>query len=750
MTGDLSEWIKTHSYSGAAGSGVEVTASNVTLNNLNIDGFLYGVNFTGDVSGVTLTGVDISNSVIGIEKAATANLDGLTVSGGSVADGYIGIDFAKVVSAGSQAEGTAVNVLIDGTHFEDLTAKGIYVEALSDSTITGVSMEHVGFWGSGAAFGGPYAGAGIELNLKNGVYQNVTITDFDLQDTGASAHDNSAAISVKTRDDSPSSSGFPATWVGDPLEISDGTINGTTTGIRAGETGKNVEGPDVEISGVTISGALHDAQNGDIENLSQSPLSIDMQGSVLTASAQSTGVLEITGTSGDDTVTAGSGNDTITGSDGNDTIDGASGIDVAVYDHDEADYTVRILNGQLTVTDKNLANGNEGADTLTGLETLRFNGADDSIADATTISITGAPASVDEDQPFTFNVTVGDPDDPSVSIDLSVGHGSLTLASSAGVTVSGDGTGAVTVTGSAAAVTAALQNVTYQGGLNYFGPDTLLVSTLDGSISIETTADFNVISQNDAPVTVNDTNSVLEGLSVSALAAAGVLANDTDVDPGATLAVSQVQGSAGNVGNAVVGTYGTLTLATDGSYTYVADQAAANALAEGQTAVDNFTYQASDGQGGFDTATLAITVTGVNAAPTITSGSAFTAAENLTAVGSVAATDPDNGASLNYAITGGADAALFSINASNGALSFLTAPDSDNPTDSGLDNVYQLQVTVSDGLGGSALQSIPVTVTNTDPSLLTTLGPSPNATLVGDVDLWWRYIRCDLRHRAGV
>ncbi len=734
VTGDLSEWIKTHSYSGAAGAGVEVTASNVTLNNINIDGFLYGVDFSSDVSHTTLTDVDISNSVIGIEKATTANLDGLTVTGGSVVDGYIGIDFAKVVSAGSQADGTAVNVLIDGMHFQDLTAKGIYVEALSDSTITGVSMNHVGFWGSGAAFGGPYAGAGIELNLKNGVYQNVTITDFDLQNTGTSSHDNSAAISVKTRDDAPSYSGFPATWVGAPLEISDGTINGTTTGIRAGETGKNVEGPDVDISGVTITGALHDAQNGDIENLSQSPLSIDMQSSVLVASPQSTGVLDITGTSGADTITAGGGADTISGGTGNDTINGAAGTDVAAYDHSAADYTARILNGQLTVTDNNLTNGNEGTDSLVGIETLRFNGADDSVTNATTIAITGTPASVNEDTPFTFNVTVGDSDDPSVSISLAVSHGSLTLASSANVTVVGGGTGAVTVTGSAADVTAALQNVSYQGSLNYFGPDSLTVSTLDGNISVQATAAFNVISVNDAPDAVDDTNTVHENLSVSATAVTGVLANDTDVD-GVTRTVTEVQASAGNVGNAVSGTYGTLTLAVDGSYTYVADKAAANALAGGATAIDSFTYTISDGQGGSDTATLRITVVGDNDAPTITSGNAFSMAENLTAAGSVVAVDPDNGASVTYSITGGADAALFSINPTTGALSFVSAPDFEHPTDAGTNNVYDLQVRASDGLGGIANQSISVTVTNTNPLLVTALGPvAENTTLVGDVD----------------
>src|SRR5262249_35167071 len=157
----------------------------------------------------------------------------------SFVDGYIGIDFAKDAGVGQATNGLATNVTISGTHFEDMTAKGIYAEALSNALITGVSMDHVGFYGAGSAFGGPAAaaGVGIELNLKNGVYHDVTITNFTLTDTGVSngagsSHDNAAAISVKVRDDAPSYSAVPATWTGSDLVISNGTIDGTSTGIR--------------------------------------------------------------------------------------------------------------------------------------------------------------------------------------------------------------------------------------------------------------------------------------------------------------------------------------------------------------------------------------------------------------------------------------------------------------------------------------------------------------------------------------
>ena len=87
-------------------------------------------------------------------------------------------------------------------------------------------------------------------------------------------------------------------------------------------------------------------------------------------------------------------------------------------------------------------------------------------------------------------------------------------------------------------------------------------------------------------------------------------------------------------------------------------------------------------------------------------------AENTTAVMTVTATDADLPAqTLSYSITGGADAAQFTIDASTGALSFLAAPDYENPTDADANNVYDVTVQVSDGAGGTDTQAIGVTVT---------------------------------------
>ena len=127
----------------------------------------------------------------------------------------------------------------------------------------------------------------------------------------------------------------------------------------------------------------------------------------------------------------------------------------------------------------------------------------------------------------------------------------------------------------------------------------------------------------------------------------------------------------------------------------------------------------TDGHGTVEAVTSAATaaVAGVNEPPTITSnGGGATAAvsvtENTTAVTTITATDPDVGQAIGYSIIGGADAVMFTINATTGALSFVTAPNFEAPTDAGGNNVYDVTVQVSDGNGGTDTQAIAVTVQN--------------------------------------
>ena len=155
-------------------------------------------------------------------------------------------------------------------------------------------------------------------------------------------------------------------------------------------------------------------------------------------------------------------------------------------------------------------------------------------------------------------------------------------------------------------VSGGLNAGTYTITLSIYGDEDCLGTEgeASGSITIESRA------SNDAPSATNDTGAVNEDATLT-VAATGVLADDTDAD-GDALTVSAIaitSGAAGTIGAALSGTYGDLTIASDGSYTYVANNA--NSLATGETATDSFTYTVSDGSS-TDTATLIITVTGVN------------------------------------------------------------------------------------------------------------------------------------------
>lgn len=110
------------------------------------------------------------------------------------------------------------------------------------------------------------------------------------------------------------------------------------------------------------------------------------------------------------------------------------------------------------------------------------------------------------------------------------------------------------------------------------------------------------------------------------------------------------------------------------------------------------------------TQSIIVRVGNANEGLVFASGPAFIAAENNTAAGTVRATDID-GDAVTYSIAGGADAALFVINAQTGVLSFVTAPNFEAPSDAGRNNVYDLLVRASDG-SLAATQAVSVQVGN--------------------------------------
>ena len=99
-----------------------------------------------------------------------------------------------------------------------------------------------------------------------------------------------------------------------------------------------------------------------------------------------------------------------------------------------------------------------------------------------------------------------------------------------------------------------------------------------------------------------------------------------------------------------------------------------------------------------------------NRPPAFTSAATASVPENLLGtVYTATANDPD-GNPLTFSLSGGADRAVFALTAA-GVLSFVTPPDFEAPTDSDKNNVYLVQLTVSDGTATATLD-VAVTVTN--------------------------------------
>lgn len=98
-----------------------------------------------------------------------------------------------------------------------------------------------------------------------------------------------------------------------------------------------------------------------------------------------------------------------------------------------------------------------------------------------------------------------------------------------------------------------------------------------------------------------------------------------------------------------------------------------------------------------------------NSPPSFTSAQTASVVENTTNAYQATANDP-NGDALTFSIDGGADAGLFSIT-SAGALRFNTAPNYSTPADADRNNVYNVQLRVSDGRASTTL-TVNITVTN--------------------------------------
>ena len=188
----------------------------------------------------------------------------------------------------------------------------------------------------------------------------------------------------------------------------------------------------------------------------------------------------------------------------------------------------------------------------------------------------GGTASGTEDAPITGQLAGADVDGDALTFGLASNGG----PSHGTVTVNPDG------------------SYSYTPAANYNGTDSFVYSVSDGNGGATTgTVQLSVASVNDNPIT-----------------AGGQAQGSEDAPIVGMLAASDVDGDALTFALANGPQNGTVTVAADGSYSYVP--------AADFNGTDSFTYTVSDGQGGTTTGTISVDVGAVNDGPTTSGGTA--------------------------------------------------------------------------------------------------------------------------------
>jgi trimeric autotransporter adhesin len=420
-----------------------------------------------------------------------------------------------------------------------------------------------------------------------------------------------------------------------------------------------------------------------------------------------------------------------------DTATAIGGIAVNDADGNLATVQLSVLNGSINVSlggGAGLSAGANGSATLTlsgtqaqinaALASLSYQGAANyNGADTLTVLSTDALGATDSDS-VAITVTAVD-DAPLItsngggagaSVGAAENHAAVTTVTSTDVD---GGAPSYSIAGGADAalftIDAATGVLTFKSAPNFEAPADaggnnvydVTVQVADGNGGFDTQAIAVTVSNvNEAPVITSNAGGATATVSAAENQAAVTTVTSTDVDGGA--AVYSIVGGADAALFTINAGTGVLTFNATPNFEAPADAGGSN--------VYDVTVQVADGNGGFDTQAIAVTVTNVNEAPVITSNAGgatatVSVAENQAAVTTVRSTDVDGGAAV-YSIVGGADAALFTINAATGVLTFNATPNFEAPTDAGVDNVYDVTVQVADGNGGFDTQAIAVTVTN--------------------------------------
>ncbi|MES0808112.1 Ig-like domain-containing protein [Roseibium sp. SCPC15] len=373
----------------------------------------------------------------------------------------------------------------------------------------------------------------------------------------------------------------------------------------------------------------------------------------------------------DNVLTGNGGNDTFHDSAGDDTYNGGSGTDTVIFAGDFADYSFAVSGSFLQVINAAVDLVSSTVEWLGfGDQTVSYQDVVDSLSGNTAPVASNDSYSVSEDGTVSGNLLNNDSDannDPLTVVQVngsSVAVGQqIQLNSGALLTVNANGTFDYDPNGAFE-------------GLNNGQSDedsfTYRISDGEGGFDDATvTIDIDGVTDNVAPNAANDSYSVSEDGTVSG----NLLTNDSDAnnDP---LTVVQVNGSGVAVGQQIsLGSGALLTVNANGTFDYDPN-GAFDGLNNGQTDQDTFTYRISDGEGGFDEATVTIDINGAtdNSAP-VANNDSYSVSEDGTVGGNLLTNDSDaNNDPLTVVQVNGSSVAVGQqITLSSGALLTVNA-----------------------------------------------------------------------------
>ncbi len=448
-------------------------STGVTISGIDVDGSFAGDTTPGSNSH-ELTGIGYFNSSGSIADAVIDNV------GNSVGSGLFGLQHGSglFIDGGTNA---GLEVSVTGVSITDFQKTGAHIYGVtvdfSGNTITGIG--------------------GTGLTAQNGIQTA----------NAKGAIDGNVISGLGYSGPTWSASGIIAYQPSGPLAITDNVITGAgAAGSASGVDLSDLQGVEVQITGNSFNDldygiAAYSFEGFDL-GLDKDPVTsgntfsgigklgvyfAPEEGSIRgfntgedfeEAGSQFSDYLA--GSSGNDSFSGLAGDDTLTGNDGNDILDGGSDVDKAVYSGSAGDYVVSAttdsdgrVTGFTSITDGVTGpggSGDEGTDTLIGIERLEF--ADGAIDLAHPVQLFDAggnivgtfetiQAAIDAaSDDYTIRVAAGTYDE-----DLTIDVGVTILGAGAGDAVGGrdaaGGAGETSIVGHAH-VTAA-DNVTLDG-----------------------------------------------------------------------------------------------------------------------------------------------------------------------------------------------------------------------------------------------------------------------------------------------